>query len=232
MTNPLFAFYNNMIDDFCQLFYPVYIPDLQNSSSKLLDVVLMNRIIHQAIPDLDASVKKVIVYYINITSEEEINKFIKDDDSTTMEIDLRDLKDVLDDVVIGDYAEFHVEETHDDLYGGYAVFVDKFLSDRVMQKIDTFNDKDRMNATAKKPLKPIEISEERLELFEYLSVDCTAAEGEWHSDNEIKIDKLGYVVRNSEKTKEFLDGTVRSDKRPLCLKIRNICRDETEWGID
>lgn len=88
-----------------------------------------------------------------------------------------------------------------------------------------------MSATAKKPFKPIEISEEGLELIEYLSVDCTTAEGEWHSDGEIKIDKLGYVIRNGVKTKEFWDGTVRSDKRPLRLKIRNICGDETEWEV-
>ena len=225
------SFWEGAISDSKLGTVPVYIPNLMDSSSKLLDVVLMNRIIHQAIPDLDTSVKKVIVYYIDITSEEEIRKFIKDDDSTTVDIELRDLKTILDDVVIGDYTEFHMGETHDDLYGGYAVLVDKFLSDRVMQKIFEFNEKARMSATEKKPFKPIEISEEGLELIEYLSVDCTAVEGEWHSDSEIKIDKLGYVIRNGTKTKEFWDGTVRSDKRPLRLKIRNICGDETEWEV-
>ena len=225
------SFWEGAISDSKLGTVPVYIPNLMDSSSKLLDVVLMNRIIHQAIPDLDTSVKKVIVYYIDITSEEEIRKFIKDDDSTTVDIELRDLKTILDDVVIGDYTEFHMGETHDDLYGGYAVLVDKFLSDRVMQKIFEFNEKARMSATEKKPFKPIEISEEGLELIEYLSVDCTAADGEWHSDSEVKIDKLGYVVRNGTKTKEFWDGTVRSDKRPLRLKIRNICGDETEWEV-
>ena len=223
------SFWEGAISDSKLGTVPVYVPNLMDSSSKLLDVVLMNRIIHQAIPDLDPSVKKVIVYYIDITSEEEIRKFIADDDSTTVEIELRDLKAVLDDVVIGDYAEFHVEEAHDDLLGGYAVTVDKFLSDRVMQKIFEFNEKARMSATAKKSFKPIEISEEGLELIEYLSVDCTAAEGQWHSDSEIKIDKLGYVIRNGTKTKDFWDGTIRSDKKPLRLKIRNICGDETEW---
>ena len=225
------SFWEGAISDSKLGTVPVYVPNLMDSSSKLLDVVLMNRIIHQAIPDLDTSVKKVIVYYIDITSEEEIRKFIKDDDSTTVDIELRDLKTILDDVVIGDYTEFHMEETHDDLYGVYAVLVDKFLSDRVMQKIFEFNEKARMSATEKKPFKPIEISEEGLELIEYLSVDCTAADGEWHSDSEVKIDKLGYVVRNGTKTKEFWDGTVRSDKRPLRLKIRNICGDETEWEV-
>lgn len=226
------SFWEGAISDSKLGTVPVYVPNLMDSSSKLLDVVLMNRIIHQAIPDLDVSVKKVIVYYIDITSEGEIRKFIADDDSTTVEIELRDLKTILDDVVIGDHAEFHVEETHDDLYGGYAVFVDKFLSDRVMQKIFEFNEKARMSATTKKPFKPIEISEEGLELIEYLSVDCTAADGEWHSDSEIKIDKLGYVILNGAKTKEFWDGTVKCDKRPLRLKVRNICGDETEWEVD
>ena len=210
---------------------PVYVPNLMDSTSKLLDVVLMNRIIHQAIPDLDAGIKKVIVYYIDITSEEEIRRFIDQDDSTTVEIELRDLKTVLDDVVIGDYAKFHIEERKGDLFGGYAVVVDTFISDRVLQKITEFNEKARMNATAKKPFKPIEVSDDGLELIEYLSLDCSNAQGEWHSDSEIKIDKNGYVIRNGEKTKEFWDGTICSEKMPLRLKIRNICGDETEWGI-
>lgn len=210
---------------------PVYVPNLMDSSSKLLDVVTMNRIIHQAIPDLDSSIKKVIVYYIDITSEEEIRKFIAQDDSTDVEIELRDLKAVLDGVVIGDWAEFHVEERTDDLFGRYAVVVDAFVSDRVLQKIDEFNQKARMNATAKKPFKPIEISDTGLELIEYLSLDCTAGQVEWHSDGEIKIDKNGFVIRNGEKTKEFWDGTIRSEKKPLRLKIRNICGDETVWEI-
>ena len=210
---------------------PVYVPNLMDSTSKLLDVVLMNRIIHQAIPDLDAGIKKVIVYYIDITSEEEIRRFIDQDDSTTVEIELRDLKTVLDDVVIGDYAKFHIEERKGDLFGGYAVVVDTFISDRVLQKITEFNEKARMNATAKKPFKPIEVSDDGLELIEYLSLDCSAAQGEWHSDSEIKIDKNGYVIRNGEKTKEFWDGTIYGEKKPLRLKIRNICGDETEWGI-
>ena len=69
------------------------------------------------------------------------------------------------------------------------------------------------------------------ELIEFLSVDCTASEGEWHSDSEIKIDKLGYVIRNGNKTKEFWDGCIRVDQQPLRLKIRNICGDETVWKV-
>lgn len=226
------SFWEGAISDSRLGTIPVYVPNLMDSSTKLLDVVLMNRIIHQAIPDLSDGIKKVIVYYIDISSEEEIRKFIAEDDSTTVEIELRDLKTILDDVVIGDYAEVHTEEVHDDLFGGWALFVDKFISDRVLQKIQAFNDKSRMNATSKKPFKPIEISEDGLELIEYLSLDCTAAEGQWHSDSEIKIDKNGYVIRSGEKTRDFWDGTIRSEKQPLRLKIRNICGDETVWRVN
>ena len=208
---------------------PVYVPNLMDRSSKLLDTVLINRVIPQAIPELDPSIKKVIVYYIDITSEEEIRKFIVQDDSTTVEIELRDLKTILDDVVIGDHAEFRCEQTTEGVFTGYTVTIDRFISDRVLGKIMEYNQKAMLNS--KKSFKPIEISEEGLELIEFLSLDCTAADGEWHSDSEIKIDKLGYVIRNGQKTKTFWDSTIQSDKQPLRLKIRNICGDETVWTV-
>lgn len=201
---------------------PVYVPNLMDSGTKLLDKVLMNRIIHQAIPDLDSSVKKVIVYYVDITSVDEIKKFIDENDSTTVEIELRDLKTVLDDVIIGDEAEFHIVNND-----GYSLVIDKFLSDRVLNRIAEFNQKSL--AAGKRQ---ISISEDGLELIEFLSVDCTASDGEWHSDSEIKIDKNGYVILNGTKTKQFWDGTISCDKKPLRLKIRNICGDESKIKID
>ena len=221
------SFWEGAISDSKLGTIPVYVPNLMDSASKLLDKVTMNRIIHQAIPELDNDIKKVIVYYIDITDEVEIMNFIKEDDSTTVEIELRDLKSILDDVVIGDYAEFHAEE----IAGGYAVAIDKFMSDRVLSKIAEFNQKAFLNSSAKKSYKPIELSEEGLELIEFLSLDCTATGGEWHSDSEIKIDKNGYVIVDGNKTKEFWDGYIRSTKKPLRLKIRNICGDETVWEV-
>lgn len=221
------SFWEGAISDSKLGTIPVYVPNLMDSAAKLLDKVTMNRIIHQAIPELDNDIKKVIVYYIDITDKVEIMNFIKEDDSTTVEIELRDLKSILDDVVIGDYAEFHAEE----IAGGYAVAIDKFISDRVLSKIAEFNQKAFLNSSAKKPYKSIEISEEGLELIEFLSLDCTANGGEWHSDSEIKIDKNGYVIVDGNKTKEFWDGYIRSKKKPLRLKIRNICGDETVWEV-
>lgn len=206
---------------------PVYVPNLMDSSSKVLDLVMINRIIHQAIPELSSSVKKVIVYYIDISDMKEIEKFIEGDDSTTVEIELRDLKTVLDDVVVEDYVEYHIDEIYEDIFGGYAVYIDKFVSDRVSSKIADFNNKSLMTATEKKPYKPITISEEGLELIEFLSLDCTADDGVWHSDVEIKIDKLGYVILNGQKTDDFWDARICCREKPLRLKIRNICGDES-----
>lgn len=226
------SFWEGAISDSKLGTIPVYVPNLMDSASKLLDVVLMNRIIHQAIPDLDHNIKKVIVYYVDITEEAEIRKFIAEDDSTTVEIELRDLKTILDDVIIGDYAEFHCEENADILLGGYALTIDKFVSDRVLSKITEFNRKAMLNSSKKKPYNPIIVSDDGLELIEFISVDCTSSEGEWHSDSEIKIDKLGYVIKNGTKTKEFWNGKISCEKQPLRLKIRNICGDETVWEID
>lgn len=210
---------------------PVYIPDLEDSTSKLLDTVQMNRIIHQAIPELESNIKKVIVYYIDLADRKEIEEFIRNDDSTTVEIELRDLKSILDDVVTGDYAEFHCEPIQEDLFGEYAVIIDRFVSDRVMQKIMEFNQRAFINSSSKKPYKPIQISEEGVELIEFLSLDCTVSEGEWHSDSEIKIDKSGYVIKNGVKTKYLWDARICSREKPLRIKIRNICGDETVWEI-
>ena len=215
---------------------PVYIPNLMDSASKLLDEVMMNRILHEAIPDLPDNTKKVVVYYIDITSEEEIKKFIKEDKSTLVEIELRDLKTILDDVVVEDYAEFECRKATQEMMGqiietdGYEIEITKFVSDRVLQKIDEYNQKSLAN-DKKGAFKPINISDEGLETIEFLSVDCTSDKGQWHSDSEIKIDKLGYVIKNGQKTKTFWDGKITSEKKPLRLKIRNICGDETIWTI-
>ena len=225
------SFWEGSISDSKLGLVPVYVPNLIDSGTKLLDEVLINRIIHQAIPELDSNIKKVIVYYVDITSEEEIRKFIAKDDSTAVEIELRDLKTVLDDIVIADYVEYHMEEIHDNLFTGHSVVIDKFISDRVIQKINEFNQKAFLNSN-KKPYKPIEISEEGLELIEFISLDSTTSDGEWHSESEIKIDKNGYVIRNGDKTNEFWNGSICCTKKPLRVKIRNICGDEAIYTVE
>lgn len=221
------SFWEGAISDSKLGTVPVYVPNLADSSSKLLDIPLIDRIIHEAIPELDSDVKKVIVYYVDVTDEKEIYDYIHKDDSTLVEIELRDLKEVLDDAVVQDECNFECKAAD----GGYTIEIKSFVSDRVNQKIDEFNQKALHNSSEKKPYKPVVISDEGLELIEYISLDCTSAEGVWHSDSEIKIDKLGYVIVNGKKTKEFWDGTISCSKKPLRLKVRNICGDESIMEI-
>lgn len=117
---------------------------------------------------------------------------------------------------------------HEDLFGSYAVCIDNFVSDCVQGKIDKFNNKNRLNT---KKFTPITISEEGLAFIEFLSIACTAQDGDWRFDSEIKIDKNGYVIVNGEKTKDFWDGRILCKEKPLRLKIRNIYSDETVWDV-
>ena len=220
---------------------PVYLPNLMDSGTRLLDKVLMNRIIREALPDLPANTQRVIVYYIDITDRQEIEQFIKDENNqTTIEIELRDLKQVLDEVVVEDEAEWEVSETHDGLWTGWKVEIKSFHSDRVLRKIEEVNLKAQQQVLQQKAkgkekeFKPIVISDEGLETIEWISLDCTNADkrAPWQSDTEIKIDRLGYVIRNGVKTQDFWDATIKCDNKPLRMKIRNICGDETVYSLD
>ena len=219
---------------------PVYLPNLMDSGTRLLDKVLMNRIIREALPDLPANTQRVIVYYIDITDKQEIEQFIKEENNqTTIEIELRDLKQVLDEVVVEDETEWEVSETHDGLWTGWKVEIKSFHSDRVLRKIEEVNLKAQQQVLQQKAkgkekeFKPIVISDEGLETIEWISLDCTNADKQapWQSDTEIKIDRLGYVIRNGVKTQDFWDSTIHSDNKPLRMKIRNICGDETVYNI-
>ncbi len=210
---------------------PVYLPNLMDGTTRLLDRPLMNRIIHEAMPDLPDDVRKVIVYYIDIIDKQDIEAFIRENNDVSMaEIELRDLKQVLDNVVVEDEAEFNLSQVQDGIFQKWQVSIERFHSDRVKRKINEYNINGQTQASAKgKEFKPILISEEGLETIEWLSVDSTTADknAPWHSDAEIKIDRLGYVIENGKKTTRFWDGTIRTDTQPLRVKIRNICGDES-----
>ncbi len=217
-------FWEGAINDSKIGLIPVYIPNLMDSTTKILDIVLMNKIINQAIPELEDDIKKVIIYYIDISDEKEIKDFIKEYLRRDIEIELRDLKEILDETVISDIIEYHIDDKE--------LIVDKFISDRLINKIDEYNEKmnSQMLSTGKKA-KYIEISDEGLELIEMISLDCTSKEGIWHSDEEIKIDKLGYVINKGKKTKNLWNGKVPFENIPLRIKVRNISGDESIFSI-
>ena len=216
---------------------PVWLPDLKGKSfTRMLDDVLINKIIREDMPDLPDETKKVIVYYIDIDDEKAIRQFIHENNDTGVEIELRDLKNVLDNVVMDDKAEFTVQEVQPEgeCFKVWQTRIDRFFSDRVDRTIKEFNLKGEQQAMkGHKKFVPITISEDGLETIEFLSLDCTTADitAPWHSSSEILIDRLGYVRQNGKDTKKLWDGTITSDERPQRLKIRNICGDETIFPI-
>ena len=214
---------------------PVYLPNLMDGTTRILDCVLMNRIINEALPDLPEDTKKVIVYYIDIDDIESIRRFIREQNDTLIQIELRDLKAVLDEVVVEDNAVVSVKEQQKDLFSNWRVSVDRFFSDRVSKKINEINEKGRLQILQqqgkgrKKAFKEITLSETGLELIEWLSLDIDSAEKDapWHSSSEVFIDKAGYAVVDGKPTGQFWDGTICCTRKPLRLKVRNICGDET-----
>lgn len=210
---------------------PVYVPDLMDSSSRILDIVTLNRIINDAMPQLPPTTKRVIIYYVDIIDRQELEEFIKDNNDTVIEIELRDLKELLDNAILQDDVEYTISEDPTKMVDVFTVAITRFYSDRVSHKINEFNQKAMANS--KKKFVPIELSIEGLEAIEMVSLDCTTSEenAPWNSDSEIKIERDSTITINGRKTSDFWDGTIHSDIKPLRMKIRNICGDETITNI-
>lgn len=217
---------------------PVYLPNLLDGSKRVLDKSEMMNIIHKALPDLPDEVKRVIIYYVDVEEISELRQFIEaENQQTLIEFELRDLKQVLDEVIMEDEAEWDLQEAKDPLglSMGWKLQMKSFHSDRVAKKVHDFNEKGVLQTNKKRAsgksanFSKIKLSDEGLETIEWASVDCVNAEknAPWHSDMEVKIEKMGTVTINGKKTQDYWDACIVSDDKPLRLKIRNICGDET-----
>lgn len=217
---------------------PVYLPNLLDGSKRVLDKSEMMNIIHKALPDLPDEVKRVIIYYVDVEEINELRQFIEaENQQTLIEFELRDLKQVLDEVIMEDEAEWDLQEAKDPLglSMGWKLQLKSFHSDRVAKKVHDFNEKGVLQTNKKRAsgksanFSKIKLSDEGLETIEWASVDCVNAEknAPWHSDMEVKIEKMGTVTINGKKTQDYWDACIVSDDKPLRLKIRNICGDET-----
>lgn len=217
---------------------PVYLPNLLDGSKRVLDKSEMMNIIHKALPDLPDEVKRVIIYYVDVEEINELRQFIEaENQQTLIEFELRDLKQVLDEVIMEDEAEWDLQEAKDSLglSMGWKLQLKSFHSDRVAKKVHDFNEKGVLQTNKKRAsgksanFSKIKLSDEGLETIEWASVDCVNAEknAPWHSDMEVKIEKMGTVTINGKKTQDYWDASIASDDKPLRLKIRNICGDET-----
>lgn len=249
------SFWEGAILDTKRGLVPVYLPNLLDHTTRLLDIPLLNRVLHvsQELPD---ETRHVIIYYIDLSDAKELDDFIRHNNPTTRTFELRDLKPVLDQVVLNDevacrLAEVAPSEAEPEAQPTWRVQIERFHSDRLRQKIDAYNQKKGLTKAAatrsaaadptaevaadaapatKARFKPIHLSDEGLELIEFLSLDATSPAdltAPWHSDAEIKIDKKGFITRDGQKTAEFWDGTINSATRPVRLKVRNIAGDET-----
>lgn len=221
---------------------PVYLPNLLDGSKRVLDKSEMMNIIHKALPDLPDEVKRVIIYYVDVEEINELRQFIEaENQQTLIQFELRDLKQVLDEVIMEDEAEWDLQEAKDSLglSMGWKLQLKSFHSDRVAKKVHEFNEKGVLQTNKKRAsgksanFSKIKLSDEGLETIEWASVDCVNAEknAPWHSDMEVKIEKMGTVTINGKKTQDYWDASIVSDDKPLRLKIRNICGDETIFVI-
>lgn len=207
---------------------PVYVPNLMDSTTRILDEVLMRRILKQIIPELEDEniIKKVIVYYIDVSDMDKIQEMVRKENDYDIIIEFRDLKELLDDIVLEDEMDFEIKEDRSKLGEHYILDITRFYSDAVVRRINSFNLKNAQN-DKKGKFKPIEISDNGMELIEMVSVDGTSSEGPWHSDNEIKIDYTSKLIIDGKKTDKYWDGKMSCSVKPLRVKVRNICGDET-----
>lgn len=217
---------------------PVYVPDLKNSQERLLDRAMMSRIVEEiAKINADIDLKEVRIYYINKIDDAELEKEERHRD-LRIQIVKEPLRPYLVQTIELDKARWEgPREEQDGCFTRWRIDMKWFFSDRVAKKIKDYNEisvaqvnkHNEKNPDRSKTFTPLRISEEGLETIEMVSLDCTSADStEWHADAEIKIDaKTSRMIINGVKTQKFWQGYIVSDKRPLRMKVRNICGDET-----
>jgi len=217
---------------------PVYVPDLKNSQERLLDRAMMSRIVEEITKiNADVDLKEVRIYFINKIDDAELEKEERHADPR-IKIVKEPLRPYLAQTIDLDKARWDgPREVQDGCFSRWRIDLKWFFSDRVVKKIKDYNEislaqvnkHNEKNPDSPKTFAPLRISEEGLETIEMVSLDCTSADApEWHADAEIKIDaKTSRMILNGVKTQKFWQGYIVSDERPLRMKIRNICGDET-----
>jgi len=217
---------------------PVYVPDLKNSQERLLDRAMMSRIVEEITKiNADIDLKEVRIFYINKIDDAELEK---EEQHTDLRIKIvkEPLRPYLAQTIELDKARWDgPREVQDGCFSRWRIDLKWFFSDRVAKKIKDYNEislaqvnkHNEKNPDSPKTFTPLRISEEGLETIEMVSLDCTSADSpEWHADAEIKIDaKTSRMIINGVKTQKFWQGYIVSDERPLRMKVRNICGDET-----
>ena len=222
---------------------PVYLPSL-TQYERVLDPATMSTLIFDGMMDLPEDTRNVIIYYVDIEDWEAINDLVARRPDPRISVELRDLKQLLDEYVLEDDADFSEPVQvvcEDSMFPVWQVRLSSFHSDRVCRMLDAFNERRYAQALKRaekegtaQQYAPVCMSENQLEAIEWVSLDCTEAEATapWHSDAEVKIEPDCTVRLNGGlKNKMLWDGIIQTldDRCPRRMRIRNICGDETTY---
>lgn len=215
---------------------PVALPNLLDSASRVFDEAALHKLTLEELPklaDWDFEVQKVVVYTIDIADPEACADWLAEHNPSGIAVELRDLKPLLGDVVLGDELQARVEPVNGD---GYRVVVERYYSDYLARKLTEVTMKKALQPTAlhdkaATAALPVGLSVDGLECIEWLSVDCVAAEGAWTSSAEAKVDVKNRLTVNGVRQPHPWDGSLLCQNVPKRLRVRNVAGDEVTVAL-
>ena len=223
---------------------PVHLPNLLDSASRVFDEAALHRLTMEELPKLaewDFPVENVVVYTIDIADPDACAAWLAEHNPSGIAVELRDLKPLLADLVLGDELQARVEPVEAVApvgAGGFVVVVEHYHSDYLARKLDEAQQKMALQPSAvrgksasTKTSAPQGLSEDGLECIEWLSVDCTQAVGAWHSAAEARIDAKNRLWLNGQKQSSAWNGRLHCATRPLRLRVRNVAGDEVTMAL-
>lgn len=226
---------------------PVHLPNLLDSASRVLDEAALHQLTLEQLPQLvewDHPVQQVVVYYIDIADPEACEQWLAEHNPSGIAVELRDLKPLLADVVLGD--ELHATCTPIPTQaeqavqnGGWQVRIERYYSSYLDRKLKEQVAKKKIQPSTARSVQnmaelPAGLSSDGLECIEWLSVDCVNAQGAWSSSAEAKIDSKNRLWLGGVKQATPWDGTLTVPApcgQPLRLRVRNVAGDEITVGL-
>jgi len=215
---------------------PVALPNLLDSASRVFDEAALHKLTMEELPklaDWDYPVQNVVVYTIDIADPDGCATWLLENNPSGIAVELRDLKPLLGDVVLSDDAQARVEPPSAD-QPHHRVVVERYHSDYLARKLSEVVSKKALqpSALASKAGKarsdalPVGLSQDGLECIEWLSIDCVALDGPWHSSVEAKIDAKNRLILNGVRQTGRWDGSLLCADAPKRLRLRNVAGDE------
>lgn len=215
---------------------PVALPNLLDSASRVFDEAALHKLTMEELPKLaewDYPVQNVVVYTIDVADPDACAAWLNDHNPSGIAVELRDIKPLLDDVVLNDELQARVEPPSA-ARPLYRVVLERYHSDYLARKMAEVVSKKALQPSAlasktgqaSSAALPVGLSQDGLECIEWLSVDCECADGPWHSSVEAKIDIKNRLILNGVRQTIAWDGTLLCAAAPLRLRVRNVAGDE------